>query len=121
MERHLKPALGPPPGVRLHAEVGVAPQELHQLTDGDGDAMGKVNATLHGVLAYTAAIGETSQIMPAVEAVRAAGRCLETGLLGDACVALSQALGFLSAPPVLPEQRRAGDAHDALVRAGEWR
>jgi hypothetical protein len=107
MKRQWRPALDLSPGVRLHAEVGVALRELNQLSDGDGDAMGKVNATLRGVLAYTAAVGETCQVMPAVEAVRAAGQCLETGQLSEACVALTDALGHLSVPirPAAPAQR----------------
>jgi hypothetical protein len=114
MGRELKPVLGLPAGVRLNAEVGVALQELHQLPAGDREAMGKVNAALRGALAYTAAIGETCQVMPAVEAVRTAGQCLETGLLSDACTALKEALAFLN--PV-PEQRAGHGGLDRRAAA----
>jgi hypothetical protein len=84
------------PGLRLRAEIELALEDLQQISGDDWPAMRRVNDALHGVLAYTAAIGETCQVAPAVQAVRAAGQCLEAGLAGEACASLADALSHLA-------------------------
>jgi hypothetical protein len=57
----------------------------------------QVHDSLRGALAYTAAIGETSMVAPAADAVREATRFLSTGSVGDAVHALTDAAKHLSA------------------------
>jgi hypothetical protein len=91
------PSVALTPGLRLRTEVGVA---LHDLDQGGDTVLRAVRDNLRGALAYTAAIGETSLIARGAEAVRLAIGRLEAGLLGPACVALTEALSCLS--PALP-------------------
>jgi hypothetical protein len=91
------PSVALTPGLRLRTEVGVA---LHDLEQGGDAVLRAVRDNLRGVLAYTAAIGETSMVVRGAEAVRLAIGRLDAGLLGPACVALTEAMSCLS--PALP-------------------
>ncbi|MBP2325158.1 hypothetical protein JOF56_005543 [Kibdelosporangium banguiense] len=91
------PSVSLTPGLRLRTEVGVA---LHELEQGGEAVLHVVRDNLRGALAYTAAIGETSMVARGAEAVRLAAGRLEAGLVGPACVALTEALSCLS--PALP-------------------
>ena len=93
------PSVSLTPGLRLRTEVGVA---LHELEQGGDAVIGAVRDNLRGALAYSAAIGETSVITSAADAVRQAIMRLVAGQRGPACIALTEALRVLTpaAPPV---------------------
>jgi hypothetical protein len=96
----VRPTLVLTPGIRLRADIGAALLELQQVSAEDRTALRTVRDDLRGALAHSAAIGETSVIASAAEAVRTAVGYLEASLPDQACAALTEALTRLAVTTV---------------------
>lgn len=87
------------PGRRFRIEIEKALLTLQQAPSRDAHTMREIRDKLRGVLAHTAAIGETCQYSDAVNAVRAATSSLEASEAASACLALQEALRSLPGQP----------------------
>lgn len=96
MTRHQARRRPAVPGSRLHREIDEAVRKLQHVADDDERTIRLVNDSLHGALAYTAALGETCQIASAVAAVRDAETHLDGADPAQARTALLKALQCLS-------------------------
>ncbi|CAM3310343.1 hypothetical protein KIPE111705_01290 [Kibdelosporangium persicum] len=94
------------PGSRLHREVDEAVRKLQDIGHDDERTLRLVNDSLHGALAYTAALGETCQIASAVAAVRDAESHLDGADPEQARAALLKALQCLTDAAKAATQRR---------------
>ena len=102
-----KPRIALPPGTHLRAGVTAALQLLQHVSGEDHQAVRQIRDSLRGLLAHTAAVGETCQVAAAVQAVRTATQHLDAYAPGDANEALAEALRRLPAEPVAQQPHYA--------------
>jgi hypothetical protein len=88
----------PDPGVHLRRAVDSVLAELTASAHPDPQAMRRLDDTLRGALAWTAAVGDTCRIAAAVNAVRDARTRLDADDPDEARVALLSARDGLRVP-----------------------